>query len=387
MPAARPDLLICPGCRGSLRREEVSVGEFWACRTCATRCADLRHLRSVGEAWTIDGMWQVACSGAAASGQPCPLCRQRMVAMTVSGIPAEVCRPCRLVVLADAALGRLCAAAAPPPPPALPLPSTAALPGSSLSADELVRARLAEALARREEEGEAIGGGPEERWKWVAGFLGFPVKMGRMSVARFPLVTVVLLAVSVLATALALAGDLDQAIQAWGFIPAQAWRAGGLTLITGFFLHGGIIHLIGNGWFLFLTGENVEDRYGRGRMLALVALAALAGAAAHTAWEPRSDIPCVGASGGIAGVMACFALTFRRAQIGQAWFFGRIWLRMPAWGWFSVWVVGQLLLAWMQVLGFTHVSAAAHLGGALAGAGCWRWWSATVAQGVQVRGQ
>ena len=85
-------------------------------------------------------------------------------------------------------------------------------------------------------------------------------------------------------------------------------------------------------------------------------------------------IPAQLASGGISGVMAAYAVRYPEAQIGQAWFWGRVWLRLPAWAWLGLWLLGQLILAWQQVHGFTNVSAMAHLGGAAAGAGLAWWW-------------
>lgn len=107
----------------------------------------------------------------------------------------------------------------------------------------------------------------------------------------------------------------DAAFDTLGLVPAQLWRLGGLTLATAFFVHENVWHLLVNLYFLLVFGDDVEDRLGRGRYLSLIALSALAGGLVHAAIEPRSTIPVIGASGGIAGVLAYYALRFPRRQL------------------------------------------------------------------------
>ena len=85
--------------------------------------------------------------------------------------------------------------------------------------------------------------------------------------------------------------------------------------LTSMFLHGGWMHLIGNMWFLWIFGDNVEDRTGPLRYLALYLCGGLAGAAAHVLFSADSTLPTVGASGAIAGVMGAYLITFPRARI------------------------------------------------------------------------
>lgn len=93
--------------------------------------------------------------------------------------------------------------------------------------------------------------------------------------------------------------------------PAQAF----VPFFTSMFLHGGWMHLIGNMWFLWIFGDNVEDRTGGLGYLLLYLASGLAGAVAHVLFSANSALPTVGASGAISGVMGAYLITFPRARI------------------------------------------------------------------------
>jgi membrane associated rhomboid family serine protease len=88
-----------------------------------------------------------------------------------------------------------------------------------------------------------------------------------------------------------------------------------LTLLTSMFMHGGIAHLLGNMWFLWIFGDNVEDRTGRLGYMLLYLASGLAGSVGHVLFSPNSALPTVGASGAISGVMGAYLITFPRARI------------------------------------------------------------------------
>ena len=93
--------------------------------------------------------------------------------------------------------------------------------------------------------------------------------------------------------------------------PISAWA----TVLTSMFLHGGLMHLVGNMWFLFIFGDNVEDRFGHGKYLVMYLLAGIAAALMHVLSAPNSAIPTVGASGAIAGVMGGYLLLYPHARV------------------------------------------------------------------------
>lgn len=111
----------------------------------------------------------------------------------------------------------------------------------------------------------------------------------------------------------------------WGMVPARVTLAlqygeepitgPALTLLTSMFLHGGWLHLVGNMWYLWIFGDNVEDRLGRGRFILFYLASGVVAALLHYALNPASRAPTVGASGAIAGVLGAYLVAFPRARV------------------------------------------------------------------------
>ena len=95
-------------------------------------------------------------------------------------------------------------------------------------------------------------------------------------------------------------------------------RAAWYTLVTSMFLHGGWMHLIGNMWFLWIFGNNVEDSMGHVRFAVFYLLCGLAAAALQIAFQPDSGVPMVGASGAIGGVMGAYIVLYPRVRVQTA---------------------------------------------------------------------
>jgi membrane associated rhomboid family serine protease len=93
--------------------------------------------------------------------------------------------------------------------------------------------------------------------------------------------------------------------------PSADW----LTLVTHMFLHGGWLHLIGNMWFLWIFGNNVEDSMGHARFVVFYLLCGLAAAALQVWFHPSSAVPMVGASGAIGGVMGAYVMLYPRVHV------------------------------------------------------------------------
>src|SRR5690606_12157860 len=117
------------------------------------------------------------------------------------------------------------------------------------------------------------------------------------------------------------------------------------TVLTSMFLHGGWMHLIGNMWFLWVFGNNVEDSMGRVRYLAFYLLCGVAAAMAQVALDPASVVPMVGASGAISGVMGAYVLLYPRVRVHLLLFlfFYVTTFTLPAWMMLGYWFVVQLL--------------------------------------------
>jgi membrane associated rhomboid family serine protease len=146
-----------------------------------------------------------------------------------------------------------------------------------------------------------------------------------------------------------------------------------LTLLTAMFLHGDLLHLGGNLLFLWIFGNNVEHRFGPWRFLVFYLGSGLAGGLAHALLDPTSELPMLGASGAISGVLGAYLVLFPRNQVRALLF---VWIfSVPAFVVIGLWIGIQALggvgmLADMLERGGSMaggVSYAAHLGGAAAG--------------------
>jgi membrane associated rhomboid family serine protease len=147
-----------------------------------------------------------------------------------------------------------------------------------------------------------------------------------------------------------------------------------LTPLTSMFLHGSWLHLLGNGLFLWVFGNNVEDSMGRVRFLVFYVLCGLAAAAAQIAIGPGSPVPMVGASGAISGVLGGYLLLYPRVKV-RVLFILFIFIRVihiPAFLVLLWWIGYQVVMGLPELMSVdTQASAGvafwAHIGGFLAG--------------------
>ena len=205
---------------------------------------------------------------------------------------------------------------------------------------------------------------------------------------RTPVVTLALIAACVLVFGVELlvsadGGDraLDRFFREWGAIPAAidaALQKGDyasdatLGAVTSIFLHGGWLHLLGNMLFLWIFGNNIEDRLGRPAFVAFYFAGGLAAAFAQVLIDPASTIPLVGASGAIAACLGAYFVLYPRARITSLVFLG-FWYQLaevPALLVLGYWFVLQLVDG-VASLGATSaeggVAFFAHIGGFVAG--------------------
>ena len=146
-----------------------------------------------------------------------------------------------------------------------------------------------------------------------------------------------------------------------------------LTLLTSMFMHGGIAHLLGNMWFLWIFGDNVEDLLGHGRYLVLYLAAGVAATTAHVMANPASTLPTVGASGAIAGVLGAYLLAFPRARVTTLvpiFVFLHVTV-LPAWVVLGMWFALQFLSGALSLASTQATTGGvawwAHIGGFAAG--------------------
>jgi membrane associated rhomboid family serine protease len=151
--------------------------------------------------------------------------------------------------------------------------------------------------------------------------------------------------------------------------PCPGQGLGWPALITSMFLHGGWFHLIGNLWFLWIFGNNIEDSMGRLRFLAFYLITGLAAAAAHIVSDPGSQVPMVGASGAISGIMGAYLVLYPRVRV-HTLFIIIILIRvipLPAWVLLGYWFLIQILAGTASPGTGGGVAFWAHVGGFAAG--------------------
>ena len=176
---------------------------------------------------------------------------------------------------------------------------------------------------------------------------------------------------------LSLSDTTHEFLREWGVVPGRLFASltGDtslpvelLTLLTSMFLHGGWLHLIGNMWYLWIFGDNVEDRMGHARFLLFYLAAGVFSAVVHSALIPGSPMPTVGASGAIAGVLGAYAFAFPRARVltlVPILFFFQI-IAIPALILLGIWFAFQFIAGTMSFGGAS---------GAAPGSGGVAWWA------------
>lgn len=337
-PVGGAEIDLCPRCRGSF----LELGEHGAL---LGRFGDFSE-------WALSG----AARSMGEGRLRCPLGHGRMQAWRVNiadggNIEVDTCSTCRGLWLD--AREELILKRAGGPQPVAPLPRF----GPDL--------RLNEPPAGQEKTG--VG------WYLFQLFTAMPVEVHNPK-RQSALVCLLLIATCVVAfvaeIALIGAGGKD-ALRPWVVVPEDVWAGRNLaSLLTHMFLHGGLAHLLGNLWFLWTFGDNVEDRVGRARFLALYLLFGFAAVALQLPLLGAPDARLLGASGAIAGLMGAYLGLFPRAHLYQVFLFIR-W-RLPAWFYLGGWFALNTAIGVAELnhsVPDSHVAWWAHVGGFVAGLG------------------
>jgi len=210
----------------------------------------------------------------------------------------------------------------------------------------------------------------------------FPIGDDSVRGGPAPLVTVSLVVLNVLAFFLELSqpssGALQSFIQAWGVVPREYALARDIpptiplpfwsTLITSMFLHGGWLHLGGNMLYLWIFGDNLEKTMGHARFLVFYLVCGVAAGLAHIFFSGASNVPTVGASGAISGVLGGYLVLFPRNRVRVLTRAGIV--AMPAIVVLGFWIVIQLISGIGSLAVRTEtggVAYMAHIGGFVAG--------------------
>jgi membrane associated rhomboid family serine protease len=198
----------------------------------------------------------------------------------------------------------------------------------------------------------------------------FPIGDDNSALRLQPLVTYALIAINILFFFFEFLGG-DAFIEAWSFVPSRFMAnplGDAVTIFTSMFMHAGLVHIGGNMLYLWIFGDNVEDRFGHVRFLAFYLVCGIAATFSQLAFSMGSTIPNLGASGAIAGVLGAYILLFPQRKVRVM--IGNGITEMPSLVVIGLWFVLQLFSG-VGSLGATAdtggVAFMAHIGGFVAG--------------------
>lgn len=364
----------CPSCLIPLVRKQDERGLYWVCEKCSHRMIGIAVLRQMTDPAFLNRLWFEAKAENDREGPPCPVCLKPMDRVSRPAASSQVlfpfCPGCEVAWLGPEALQAL--------PPLRPSPvqdpeDLSKLPPEAAKAAALLKIKKMAEEARQQ--GQIDDFPP---WERAFMLLGFPMKSGdREPWVRFPWASVGTVLLTVLVSLFCFR-DVGAAAGQWGFQPYRWYRGFGLTVLTSFFIHGDPFHLLFNMYFFLLFGLSVEKKTGPVHLLRILFFSTLAGDILTVLWDPASSIPGIGASGGIAGVMAFYALSFPRSNLYfWSYFYGII--SIPAVFFILVWVLTEGAYGWVQVHGWEDgIGHFAHFGGALGGLFYWVYYRAKI---------
>ena len=198
----------------------------------------------------------------------------------------------------------------------------------------------------------------------------FPIGDDDSAERSVPIVTYLLIALNVLFFFVELSGG-EPFIERWSVVPRRLTQNPGadfITVFTSMFMHGGWLHLGGNMLYLWIFGDNVEDRFGHAKFALFYLLCGIAATVAQVVVSAGSTIPNLGASGAIAGVLAAYIILFPRGQVKVL--MGRGVVPMPALVVIGLWIVLQFINGVGSITQSAEtggVAYMAHIGGFVAG--------------------
>lgn len=349
--------MICPHCRQKLKQDLLQRKILFRCPGCGGQYLTMSALRGLCRSKELPNrLWSLA-RGSQQDGVTCPGCGKamRQINLPVSAsamLELDVCLSCQSIFFDTEELNRI------------PLNVE-----EKTLAPEVQKAVAACAIYHVRETAQMENSVRFDYWSILPALLGLPVEENNHQLKTIPFVTWGLAALCLLTFILSL--KLSAIVPEWGFIPSEMFRKSGITWLSSMFLHGSWEHIFGNLYFLLIFGDNVEDEFDHGKYFLLVLVCGLVATLTHGLCNLRSTVPCIGASGFISGIIACYAICFpkRRIIVNYFRFFWKLYpLTLPAWGAFLLWFLWQSLLAYLTRDQNSGTAYTAHIGGAFAGA-------------------
>lgn len=210
-------------------------------------------------------------------------------------------------------------------------------------------------------------GWPERPSQFIAGLLGLPVER-QARVINHPLLIYSLILTFIALKIMIIDKGHVALVENWGFVPSQFYRNYFLTFFTSFFIHASWMHLLGNAYYFYIFGDDVENDMKLSSFLELLFGGHIAGLLLHSFLGASATAPTVGASAGISALMGYYMLRFPKRKITYMLFMFYFWVHVPALLAF-MWKFGwEFIVATSSGAGPTNVALWAHIGGALFGA-------------------
>ncbi|MBT3756233.1 MAG: rhomboid family intramembrane serine protease [Candidatus Cloacimonetes bacterium] len=357
----------CLNCNTDLKNEITENGQIQNCPNCNSKLIGAANVkRSKIDSTVYHEMWINAKNEKNKKGRICPTCGQNMslqsFAHVSKDIAVEICIHCYHFWFDFTEFEKL--------PRVEPVNYMKEIDPEVQRAFDDVDRKIREIERGNELDSNKKGffRRPDTVWEYIAGLFGLPVEEEGSFFEFYPYITWTF-TLMCFVTFFMVFGELREYVFQLGFIPSQWSRYFGLTMITSMIMHGSMWHVISNMYFLLAFGDNVEDYLGRIKFVLLLIASHGLGLLLHSFFDPSKDIPLVGASAAVSGVMAFYATMFPKKKNAIIFmiYFRFIKISLRVWVYFLIWSLFQILVIIQQVGGIGSVSGLGHLGGVMIG--------------------
>ncbi len=372
---------LCANCQTAIESRSLGYGVVYICKNCGGTAIGISALkRRNADIKFVNDIWRETREHPILGNKACPFCLKLMnsVRRSIEGkaFEVDVCAKCMTVWL-DAGESDF-------------FPKTVEGKDLSYAGDDGLSPEAREALAifkvreriRQDIDDDFKSESPDSASKVILTILGFPVKSGGSTLNVVPYAVWSIATIIVLAFILSYS-NINDIAQRWGMLPSEWHRNYGLTFVTSFFLHADFFHLVYNLYFFMLFGSHAEQNLGKWRFILLVLFSHLVGIFCHFLLSPDATISVIGASAGISGVLAYYAIMYPKDKITifYLFYFQYGWLRLSVIYAFAIHLIFQITGLVSQLLGMSPISYIAHLGGILVGVWTAFWIKSSIKEG------
>ena len=357
----------CPNCGSTLEPQKLGIGVLYRCNVCDGAAVGINALKNRNSLKSfVDSIWRKSKENPILGQKACPFCGQLMIRVSEkideSPLELDICGKCMMVWFdkgEQEMIPRI------DPEKGLHYRKTSDL---SPEAAEALAVFESKERRRQRKEIDLDNTPPETFFKKMLTILGFPTTSDNSGYKNLPIVLSGVIAV-IIAVYISDLLNGHIIIKNWSFVPRTWYDHYGFNSLSSFFLHADFWHILFNLYFFLLFGRKVERDLGKLRFAGLLFVSHLFGIFIYTVLKINSGIPIVGASAGISGVMAYYALRYPKDKIHLFFwiYFHWYWLRFSIRIFFIIYVAFQILGAVTEFAGRTAVSYIAHLGGIFGG--------------------